>query len=49
MPQSGAQSKKAARQLAHIKESEKKVGGSEKVAKRIAAPATNKTRRMKGK
>ncbi|HEY8806511.1 MAG TPA: hypothetical protein VIN70_02855 [Candidatus Limnocylindria bacterium] len=49
MPQGGAQSKKAARQLAHIKESEKKVGGSEKVAKRIAAPATNKTRRMKGK
>ena len=42
-------SKKSARQLEHLREGEKKVGGSEKAAKRIAAPTTNKTRRMKGK
>lgn len=49
MPPRGVNSKKAARQYEHIKESEKKVGGSEKAAKRIAAATTNKTRRMKGK
>jgi hypothetical protein len=49
MPPRGANSKKDARQLEHIRESEKKVGGSEKAAKRIAAPPTNKTRRMKGR
>jgi hypothetical protein len=49
MPPRGANSKKSARQLEHIRESETKVGGSEKAAKRIAAPTASKTRRMKGK
>ena len=49
MPPRGANSKKATSQLEHIRESEKKVGGSEKAAKRIAASTTDKTRRMKGK
>jgi len=49
MPSSRANSKKATRQLEHLRESEQKVGGSEKAAKRIAAPTTNKARRMKGK
>jgi len=48
MPPRGANSKKSARQLEHVRESEKKVGGSEKAAKRISAPTTSKTRRMKG-
>jgi hypothetical protein len=49
MPPRRAKSKKAARQLEHIREGEKKVGGSEKAAKPLAAAKTDKTRRMKGK
>ena len=39
---------KRARQYEHIKESEEKRGRSAKVAERIAAATTNKTRREKG-
>jgi hypothetical protein len=49
MPPRGANSKKAARQLEHIREGEKKVGGSEKAAKPLAAAKPKNTRRMKGK
>jgi hypothetical protein len=49
MPPRATNSRKSARQLEHVRESEKKVGGSEKVATRISAATTNKTRRMKGK
>ena len=49
MPPRGTNSKKSARQLEHVRESEKKVGGSAQAATRISAPTTNKTRRMKGK
>lgn len=48
MPLRGVKSKKRTRQYEHIKESELKQGKSEKVAKRIAAATTNKTRREKG-
>jgi hypothetical protein len=48
MPPRRANSKKAARQLEHIREGEKKAGRSEKTAERIAAATTNKTRREKG-
>jgi hypothetical protein len=48
MPPRGVTSKKRARQYEHIKESEEKRGRSAKVAKRIAAATTNKTRREKG-
>jgi hypothetical protein len=44
MPPRGVKSKKRERQYEHIKESVKKQGKSEKVAKRIAAATTNKTR-----
>ncbi|MBX4196679.1 hypothetical protein KW805_03760 [Candidatus Pacearchaeota archaeon] len=48
MPPRGVKSKKRARQYEHIKRSERKMGRSLKVAKRIAAATTNKTRRKKG-
>jgi hypothetical protein len=48
MPPAGVKSKKRARQYEHIKDSEEKRGRSPKVAKRIAAATTNKTRREKG-
>ena len=48
MPPRRANSKKDSQQLDHLRESEKKVGGSEKVAKRIAAAKPKNTRRMKG-
>jgi hypothetical protein len=48
MPPRGVKSKKRARQYEHIKSSEMKRGRSTKVAKRIAAATTNKTRRRKG-
>jgi len=41
-------SQKRNRQYEHIKASEEKRGRSPKVAKRIAAATTNKTRRAKG-
>jgi hypothetical protein len=49
MPPRASKSRKSARQLEHVRECVKKVGGSEKVAPRISAATTNKTRRMKGK
>jgi hypothetical protein len=48
MPPRGVKSEKRKRQYEHIKESEEKAGRSAKVAKRIAAATTNKTRRKKG-
>jgi hypothetical protein len=48
MPPRGVKSKKRTRQYEHIKESEEKRGRSPKVAKRIAAATTNKTRREMG-
>ena len=48
MPPRGVKSKKRTRQYEHIKRSEMKRGRSTKVAKRIAAATTNKTRRKKG-
>lgn len=48
MPPRGVKSKKLARQYEHIKESEEKRGRSARVATRIAAATTNKTRREKG-
>jgi glycosyl transferase family 1 len=48
MPPRGVKSKKRTRQYEHIKKSEMKRGRSTKVAKRIAAATTNKTRRKKG-
>lgn len=48
MPPRGVKSSKRKRQYEHIKESEKEQGRSTKVAKRIAAATTNKTRRKKG-
>jgi hypothetical protein len=48
MPPRGVKSKKRTRQYEHIKESEEKRGRSAKVAKRIAAATTNKTRAKKG-
>jgi hypothetical protein len=48
MPPRGVKSPKRKRQYEHIKESELQRGRSEKVAKRIAAATTNKTRRRKG-
>ncbi|HEV8469374.1 MAG TPA: hypothetical protein VGR46_07180 [Candidatus Limnocylindria bacterium] len=48
MPPRGVKSAKRTRQYEHIKETELKRGRSAKVAKRIAAATTNKTRREKG-
>lgn len=48
MPPRGVSSSKRKRQYEHIKSSEKKMGRSTKVAKRIAAATVNKTRRKKG-
>jgi hypothetical protein len=48
MPPRGIKSRKRARQYEHVKRSELKRGKSVKVAKRIAAAKTNKTRREKG-
>ena len=48
MPPRGVKSKKRTRQYEHIKASEERAGRSPKVAKRIAAATTNKTRREKG-
>ena len=48
MPPRGVKSKKRERQYEHILESEKNQGRPSKVAKRIAAATTNKTRRKKG-
>jgi glycosyltransferase involved in cell wall biosynthesis len=48
MPPRGVKSRKRTRQYEHIKRSEMKRGRSTKVAKRIAAATTNKTRRKKG-
>ena len=48
MPPRGIKSKKRTRQYYHIKSSEKRMGKSDKVAKRIAAATVNKTRRKKG-
>ena len=48
MPPAGVKSKKRTRQYQHIKETEERRGRSAKVAKRIAAATTNKTRREKG-
>ncbi|HYK98185.1 MAG TPA: glycosyltransferase family 4 protein [Candidatus Acidoferrales bacterium] len=48
MPLRGVKSRKRTRQYEHIKRSEMKRGRSTKVAKRIAAATTNKTRRKKG-
>jgi hypothetical protein len=48
MPPRGVTSEKRTRQYEHIKASEKKAGRSEKVAERIAAATTNKTRREMG-
>jgi hypothetical protein len=48
MPPRGANRKKATRQLDHLRESERKVGGSEKAVKPLAAAKIDKTRRMKG-
>ena len=48
MPPRGVKSPKRARQYEHIKRSEVSRGRSTKVAKRIAAATTNKTRREKG-
>jgi hypothetical protein len=48
MPPKGVKSTKRKRQYEHIKESALKKGKSTKVAKRIAAATTNKTRKKKG-
>ena len=48
MPPRGVKGKKRTRQYEHIKKSEIARGRSSKVAKRIAAATTNKTRRSKG-
>jgi len=48
VPPRGVKSPKRARQYEHIKRSEVSRGRSTKVAKRIAAATTNKTRREKG-
>ncbi len=48
MPPRGVKSPKRKRQYEHIKRSEIARGRSTKVAKRIAAATTNKTRREKG-
>ena len=48
MPPRGVKSKKRKRQYEKIKASAKRRGKSAKVAKRIAAATTNKTRRRKG-
>ena len=48
MPPRGVKSPKRKRQYEKIKKSEKARGRSEKVASRIAAATTNKTRREKG-
>jgi hypothetical protein len=48
MPPRGVKSKKRARQYEKIKKSALARGRSPKVAKRIAAATTNKTRRRKG-
>jgi len=48
MPPRGVKSAKRKRQYEHIKQSESARGRSNKVAERIAAATTNKTRRKKG-
>lgn len=48
MPPRGVKSEKRKRQYEHIKRSARASGRSTKVAKRIAAATTNKTRRQKG-
>ena len=48
MPPRGVKNPKRKRQYEHIKESELKQGRTIKVAKRIAAATTNKTRKEKG-
>jgi len=48
MPPRGVKSAKRKRQYEHIKQSEVARGRSTKVAKRIAAATTNKTRARKG-
>ncbi len=48
MPPRGVKSPKRKRQYEHIRRSEIARGRSAKVAKRIAAATTNKTRREKG-
>ncbi|HSU72859.1 MAG TPA: hypothetical protein VLJ21_03350 [Candidatus Binatia bacterium] len=48
MPPRGVRSAKRKRQYEKIKRSALKYGHSLRVAKRIAAATTNKTRRMKG-
>ena len=48
MPPRGVKSKKRKRQYEKIKKSAKSRGKSTKVAERIAAATTNKTRRRKG-
>lgn len=48
MPPRGVKSDKRKRQYEHIKSSAKKQGKSDRVAKRIAATTTNKTRREHG-
>jgi hypothetical protein len=48
MPPRGVKSAKRKRQYEHIKRSESARGRSNKVAERIAAATTNKTRRKKG-
>lgn len=48
MPPRGVKSAKRKRQYEHIKRSETARGRSNKVAERIAAATTNKTRRRKG-
>ena len=48
MPPRGVKSAKRKRQYEHIKRSESARGRSNKVAERIAAATTNKTRRAKG-
>jgi hypothetical protein len=48
MPPRGVKSPKRKRQYEKIKKSELSRGRSTKVAKRIAAATTNKTRRRKG-
>ena len=48
MPPRGVKSAKRKRQYEHIKRSESARGRSNKVAERIAAATTNKTRREKG-
>jgi hypothetical protein len=48
MPPKGVKSPKRKRQYEHIKQSALAGGRSERVAERIAAATTNKTRREKG-